>query len=178
MAKKSSAKEKATSASANLSGKQKTTGRPRIQLDETLIMRLSECGCSVDEMAAMLTRSGLKIDRRTILRRLQEPDYREAWETGQLVGKATLRSQMFKLARMTQNPHVANQMCQFLARHWLNMSEKTVIEHEGRIDGQVEVTSARERVHGKIDAIAERIHRRVAGLAAAAGAKAPAGESV
>ncbi len=161
-------KKSATNSDANTA---KKAGRPRIELDKKLFEMLAEAGCSIDEISAMLKRSGLKIDRRTIMRRLQEPDYREAWDQGRLVMKALLRSQMWRLARLSAHPHVANQMSQFLARHVLGMSEKSALELSGRVDSAVEHSSASERNTRKIDDIAERINRRIDGIAAAAGAE-------
>lgn len=149
-------------------------GRPRIEIDLVLLQRLAETGCSIAEVAAMLRRSGLQVDMRTLKRRLTEADYRSAWEEGQLIGKVRLRSQMMKLATMTSHPNAAVQMCQFLARNWLGMNDKTSIE----LTGAIEVSSARERLTRKIDALSERIARRVDGIAAAVGAQPPAREPV
>lgn len=152
-----------------MAGKEKAKiGRPRIEIDLDLLRNLAMCGCSLDEIAAMLRRSGLKVDLRTIKRRMTEPAYRAAHEEGVLVGKATLRSQMFRLARMSQHPSAATQMCIHLSKHWLGMTDKAALELSGKVDS--EVTSYRERVTRKLDALAERIARRVAGIAASAGA--------
>jgi hypothetical protein len=142
-------------------------GRPRKEIDLQLLALLAEAGASIDEIAAMLTRSGADIDARTIKRRLKEPEYRDAWENGVNVGKAKLRLQMVKQSKLMNSAGVS--MSQFLAVNWLHMTSKAV-EHSGRIDSAVEVSSARERVNRKLDSIRERLKGRVAGIAAAAGA--------
>ena len=171
---KRSASAKARSTEAGAAGKKKS-GRPRIEIDLLLLGRLAEVGCSVDEIAAMLRRSGLQVDARTIKRRLNEPKYRDAWDEGQHVGKAMLRSRMVALSRNTAAPGPAVQMSIHLSKHWLGMTDKAALELSGRIDSDVQVTSARDRVLRKLDTLAERIQSRVAGIATAAGAgKAPA----
>lgn len=115
---------------------------------------------------------GEPIDLRTVKRRLKEPEYHEAWENGVNVGKAKLRLQMVKQSKLMNSAGVS--MAQFLAINWLGMTSRSV-EHSGRIDSSVEVSSARERVNRKLDSLAERIAGRVAGIAASAGAdRAPA----
>jgi len=111
---------------------------------------------------------GVPIDLRTIKRRLSEPEYRDAWENGVNVGKARLRLQMLKQSKLMNSAGVS--MAQFLAVNWLGMTNKSSVEHSGRVDSAVEVSSARERVNRKLDSIGERISSRVAGIAAAAGA--------
>ncbi|GEM_PF-6059660 len=111
---------------------------------------------------------GDAIDARTIKRRLKEPEYHEAWQNGVNVGKARLRLQMVKQSKLMNSAGVS--MAQFLAVNWLGMTNKSSVEHSGRVDSAVEVSSARERVNRKLDSIAERIASRVAGIAAAAGA--------
>lgn len=151
----------------------KMIGRPRIEIDLKLLNLLAEAGCSIEEIASMLRKSGAKVSSKTIKNHLQEPEYREAWEDGQNVGKVSLRSRMVQQSKLMNSAGVA--MSIHLSKHWLGMTEKSAIEHSGRIDSSVEVTS-RERVYRRIDGLAERIKGRVAGLAAAAGAgKVPEG---
>jgi hypothetical protein len=153
------------------------TGRPRKELDLQLLAILAEAGASQAEIAAMISSQALKlggepIDLRTVKRRLKEPEYHEAWENGVNVGKAKLRLQMVKQSKLMNSAGVS--MAQFLAINWLGMTSRSV-EHSGRIDSSVEVSSARERVNRKLDSLAERIAGRVAGIAASAGAdRAPA----
>lgn len=156
--------------------KKKSRGRPRIELDHPLLMTLASAGCSIDEIAAMLRRSGVQLDMRTLKRRLTEPDYRAAWEEGQLIGKASLRSQMVRQSKLMNGAGV--NMAIHLSKHWLGMTERSLLELTGRVDSTVEVTTARERVTRKINTLAERIARRVAGLAAASGATAVPGQPV
>jgi hypothetical protein len=76
------------------SSKNVTFGRRRKEVDLQLLGLLAEAGAPIEEVAAMLTRSGADIDARTIKRRLKEPHYHQAWQNGVNVGKAKLRLQM------------------------------------------------------------------------------------
>ena len=102
-------------------------GRPRKELDLALLRALSEVGCSIEEMAAMISRQSKKlggegINWRTVQRRLNEEIYREAWEEGVLVGKATLRVQMVKQGKMMNGAGV--HINQFIAINWLGMRSR------------------------------------------------------
>jgi hypothetical protein len=105
---------------------QGAVGRPRKEVDLQLLGLLAEAGASIGEVAAMLTRSGLDIDARTIKRRLKEPQYHDAWQNGVAVGKVKLRLQMVKQSRLMNSAGV--QMAIHLSKHWLGMTEKTALD--------------------------------------------------
>lgn len=146
----------------------------RIEIDLKLLTMLSSAGCSVEEIAAMLRNSGLKINLRTLKRRLAEPEYKEAREQGYLIGNAKLRSNMFVLASLRNSAGV--QMCKFLAVNRLGMTDKT--EVDSRVSAKVEVTSPHARFLARLDRGAERLHNRIAALAAAVGAELVGGAAV
>lgn len=138
-------------------------GRPRIEVDPELLNRLAEIGCSQAEIATMLRRSGVQIDKKTIQRRLAEPDYREQWEDGVNALRIKLRSRMVQQAMMMNGPGV--HQAQYLSKQYLGMSEK--IEHSGKIDGHVEVENARDSLTRKLESLSKRLR---SGTARAAGA--------
>jgi len=150
--------------------KRKVGGRSaRIDIDLKLLAMLAERMCSMDEIAAMLRRSGLQVDTKTIKRRMAEPAYRQVWDDARLCGKATLRSNMWRQSQMNTSPGV--NMAKFLATNYLGMSDR-VPEINVSTSVTVEQTSARDRLGRKLDALSERIEGRVLELTAAAGATA------
>lgn len=149
-----------------------TGGRGRVFIDAEILRGLAQIQCTIAEAAAVL-----KVTKRTLLRRLEEPKFKEVWVRGQAEGCASLRRLQFRHAKMPNSAGVS--MTIHLSKHHLGQTEKAAIELSGRVDSTVEVnTSARDRVNAKLDTLAKRISRRVDGLAAAAGAQRATGEPV
>lgn len=131
--------------------KPKKTGRPRKEVDLKMFRALSAAGCSIDEIASMLRNSGCQIDRRTLLRRLEEPDYAEAREDGQNVGKARLRSNMVEHAKLKNSAGV--HMSIFLAKNWLGMHDKSSMELSGRNGGPISTVDLSKATDEQLAAI-------------------------
>lgn len=115
------------------------------------------------------------VSKRTIIRLLKKPDYREVWESGKAVGMLSLRRLQWRHAQGTGSAAVS--MTIHLSKHWLGETDKaaeiSITNNVANV--QVNGATARERVHRKLDAIAQRLTGRVAGIAARAGAQlAPA----
>lgn len=154
-----------------------SAGRPRIEIDKTLLRALAAIGATEEEIVAGLVAGGVKLDLRTLKRRLQEEEYRDEWVQGRSEFKLSLRRLQYRHARMPNSAGVT--MTIHMSKHQLGETEKAALELSGRVDSNVEVnTSARDRVIRKLDTLAERITRRVDGIAAAAGANRPAREPV
>jgi hypothetical protein len=139
----------------------------RIDIDLKLIDVLSEAGCSVEEICAMLQRSGVKMHLRTLKRRMTEPDYLEARDRGRLIGRAKLRSNMIRLSRLSNSAGAT--MSIFLAKNWLGMTDKTA-EVNVTVENRVEVQTPHERFIARLDRGADRVRDRITALAAAVGA--------
>ncbi len=147
----------------------KATGRPRIELKDDVLKALAAIGSTEEEICGGLRAAGVELDLRTLKRRLQEPRYREIWDQGKATFKASLRKLQYRHAQMPNSAGVT--MTIHMSKIHLGETEKHMLELAGRIDSAVEVnTSARERVFAHLDTLAERITRRVDGLAIASGA--------
>ena len=92
-------------------------GRPRKKTDERQVYELAKLGCSQYEAASVLG-----IDHRTFKRRLQEPVFFEAWETGQAVGAVALRQLQWKHAKRPDASGVA--MTIHMSKHRLGEHDK------------------------------------------------------
>ena len=149
-----------------------TGGRPRVRIEPKTLEQLARLLCTYEEAAAFFG-----VTERTIIRRLKEPKLAEAWEVGRANGKLSLRRLQFRHAQMANSAGV--QMTIHMSKHHLGETDKAALELSGKVDSMVEVnTSARDRVVRKLDNLAERIARGVAGIASAAGASLPAREPV
>lgn len=85
-------------------------GRPRIELDTDILVKLSEIQCTLAEMAYVM---GCSTD--TIRR-----NYQDVVDRGAAQGKIKLRRAMFRNA--TENDHAVMQI--FLAKNLLGMSDQ------------------------------------------------------
>jgi hypothetical protein len=153
--------------------KKKETGRPRIEIDLKLIMLLSEAGCSVEEMAAMLIRSGVTMTLRTLKKRMAEPEYQEVRELGWLCGNAKLRSNMIRQSLLQNGAGVA--MSKFLAANRLGMSDNPTGAVNVNVLNSVNVTTSHDRISARLERGAARLHDRIVALAAAVGASTNTG---
>ncbi len=166
-------KTKMKTKAGRAAGEKKPPHRPRIKIDIEVLRGLAQIQCTEDEAASVL-----KVSKRTLIRRLQEDGsiYREIWEAGQAEGRVALRRLQFRHAKMPNSAGV--QMTIHLSKHHLGQTDKAALELSGRVDSAVRIMSVRERVHGKLNTLAERITSRVAGIAAAAGADTVSREPV
>jgi len=141
------------------------TGRPKVKIDRDRLLALAKIQATEEEAAAFFG-----CTKRTIINRLKEPALLQAWTDGKALGRISLRRRCWHLAHMDTSGGVT--MAIHLSKHWLGQTERAALELSGPGGAPIEVSSARERVTRKLDALSERIARRVDGLAAAAGAKA------
>jgi hypothetical protein len=139
-------------------------GAPRIKIDMSAFTALCNAQCTEEEIAA-----ALNINKRTIIRRLKEPAFREAWERGRANGRASLRRLQWRSAQgiFRSGPQhgcatpAAVNMQLHLAKHWLGQTEKAALELTGKLD--IEDSSADERLDRKLNALAERLRCGAAG---------------
>ena len=156
---------------------EKPTGRPRIELDESVLRACAAIGATEEEICAGLRAAGCELDLRTLKRRLQEDRYRAIWMQARNQFKLSIRRLQFRHAQMPNSAGVT--MTIHMSKHQLGETEKAALELSGRVDSTVEVnTSARDRVNAKLDTLAKRQSSRIDGLAAAVGAKRATGEPV
>lgn len=105
------------------------TGRPKAQIDADVMKGLAKLHCTLDEAAAFFN-----VSKRTIERHLAaDLNLKMSWTAGQLVGKVSLRRLMWEHAQ--QKNSSGAQMCIHLSKHWLGMSEKSLMEmqHSGAV---------------------------------------------
>lgn len=145
-----------------------TGGRKRAFINKEVLKALATIGATQEEICAGLVAVGCTLNVRTLKRRLQEDEFREIVEQGQAELRLSLRRLQLRHAKMPNSAGV--QMTIHLSKHVLGQTEKAALELSGKVDSHVEVSSARDRVFRKLDNIAERIARRVDGIAVAAGA--------
>ena len=144
-------------------------GRPPANIDENILLGLAKIHATQEECAAVLN-----LSPRTIIKKLREEPYKEIWERGRAMGRASLRRLQWAHAQLKNSAGVT--MSIHLSKHWLGETEKAALEVTGRIDSTVEVTDARDRLNRKLDTLAERISGRVDRIIQQTGAdKTPAG---
>jgi hypothetical protein len=145
--------------------KSKIIGRPPAEIDLKHFRKMCMYQFTVEELAA-----ALKLSKRTLLKKIKQPEYLEAWEQGLADGRVRVKRRGFELMEIKGSAGV--QAWIHMTKHVLGWTDKSAIElsHSGRVDSNIEVSSAGERVAAKLNALRERIDRRVAGIAADAGA--------
>lgn len=149
----------------------KKRGRPPVVIDLAMLERIALLQPTYAELAHVF-----KTTERTIKKRMKDEQFRRAFELGKAGGTLNLKRLQWRHAQMANSAGV--QMTIHLSKHWLGETDKAALELTGKVDSTVEVKSARDRVADKLDALSERIARRVAGIAAAAGAATVSGEPV
>ena len=93
--------------------KTKSMGRPNKDVDEDVIAKLSQIGCTQEEIGSVVG-----ISARTLQRR-----YADLVEENKNIGKASLRKRMWKCA-LNGNPN----MMVWLSKNALGMKDRTVQE--------------------------------------------------
>jgi len=96
------------------------SGRPEIEIDLNIVQEAAAIGCTDEEIAALC---GVSV--RTIYRRKSDADYQEAYQTGESLGKASLRRVMF-IGAMRGN--IAAQI--FLAKQPRFLGYVDKVDHE------------------------------------------------
>ena len=140
-------------------------GRPPAKIDEDTLLKLAQIHCTQEDIAHVMG-----VSERTIIKRLKEEPLKSVWERGKAMGRSSLRRLMWKHAQMPNS--AGGTMSIHLSKHWLGMTEKAALELSGRVDGTIDANiTVRDRIAGKLDTLAERIARRVDGVAKQAGAK-------
>ena len=120
------------------------------------IADLAKVGCSQDEICQRLRSFGFKICRETLIRKMKErEDFRATYDAGVTDFKVDLRSTMWKQAQMMNNAGV--HMSRFLAVNYLGMSDKVDHKHSGEVETHVDITSAKDRIAVKLEAIFKRL---------------------
>lgn len=147
-------------------------GRPPVEIDAAKLEALAKLQCTHEEIAAVF-----ECSKRTIIRKLKkDPELKAAYERGKQLGKVSLRRLQFRHANMANSAGVT--MTIHLSKHHLGETDKAALELTGRVDSNVQVTTARERVSKKLDQLAQRIASRATGLALTGGTAAVSREPV
>jgi hypothetical protein len=120
------------------------------------IGKLASVGCSQEDIVTMLDGMGLKLSVDTLQRRLKDtPQFAKAYERGLVQRNVKLRSRMMQQAMMMNGAGV--HMAQFLAVNFLGMSHKIERKQNGSTEAHVKLTTARERIAAKLEAISQRL---------------------
>lgn len=106
-------------------------GRPRAKIDIEDLEKLAALQCTVEELAAFF-----RVSKPTMISRLKEDEYREAWERGKEGGKASLRRHQFALAEKNAA------MAIFLGKQYLDQKDVSHQRHGGEDGGPIKTESA------------------------------------
>lgn len=109
----------------------KKRGRPESSVDADTLERLAGLDCTVEEAAAVL-----RVSKRTLLRRLEIPKYRRAWDEGRLKANVSLRRRQWAVAN-SDTPQ-ATAMLLHLCKTRLGQTEKALVEMTGRGGGPIQ----------------------------------------
>lgn len=101
--------------------KDKTTGRPRVEMPLAVVEMLGSYGATNREIA-----SHFGVSERTVESRKTEPDFREAYERGLGKGNIQLRTRQFKQAMAGDRT-----MLIWLGKQRLGQKDKIANEHSG-----------------------------------------------
>jgi hypothetical protein len=146
-------------------------GRPPVPIDVENLRRLAALQHTLEELAFFF-----QCSKRTMIRRLKEPQLRAAYQDGLAGGKAALRRLQWRHAQMPNSAGV--NMAIHLSKHWLGETDKSALELTGRVDANLKITTAKQRVTRKIEDLAARLQSRMGGVALAAGAPQVSGDPV
>ncbi len=105
-------------------------GRPEAEIDLAQLEKLAGIACTVQEAASVLG-----VSKRTLARRLQEPEYQRVWQDGHNKGNVSLRRMQWTKAQSNSPASVA--MLIHLSKHRLGQSEKSVVELRGADGGPI-----------------------------------------
>jgi hypothetical protein len=105
-----------------------TGGRARVFIDHGILKALAEIQCTIEEAAAVLG-----VSKSLLLRRLKDTNIKASWETGQAIGRVSLRRLQFRHAKMPNSAGVS--MTIHLSKHHLGQTEKSLVEMSGEGGG-------------------------------------------
>jgi len=104
---------------AKKTARKKSSGRPPVPIDVDTLKALARIHCSVEEIAAFMN-----LSERTIYRRFKdEPELKEAFASGRLVGNVSIRRKLFELIDNDSVPTTI-----FMAKAQLKMSDRPELE--------------------------------------------------
>jgi hypothetical protein len=109
----------------------KKRGRPQSAVDLDTLERLAGLACTIEEAAAVL-----RVSKRTLLRRLENPKYKRVWDEGLLKANVSLRRRQWTLANSDAPQSAA--MLLHLCKHRLGQTDKAVLEMTGRGGGPIQ----------------------------------------
>lgn len=110
----------------------KTRGRPASAVDVEQLEKLAGLDCTIEEAAAVL-----RVSKRTLLRRLENPKFRRAWDEGRLKANASLRRKLLALALSDSPQSIAALL--HLCKHRLGQTDKSIIEMIGKNGGPIQM---------------------------------------
>lgn len=110
-------------------------GRPEAKVDLVQLTKLAMLACTIEEAAGFLN-----ISKRTLLRHLEEPDCKAAWERGLQKGNVSLRRLQWKHANSAGSSAV--QMTIHLSKHRLGETDKSLVEVSGKDGGPIPILDA------------------------------------
>ena len=115
----------------------KPPGRPKIEIDLRMLAQLATIGCTKEEAAAVIG-----CGPRTLMLRLKEQEYRDAWENGVLMGKVSLRRLQWRHANGAGSSAV--NMTIHLSKHRLGETDKAAIEMSGPNGNPINVVFSKD----------------------------------
>jgi hypothetical protein len=118
-------------------------GKPEIEITADELSKLARLHCTVSEAASFF-----KCSKRTLQRRLAEPELKAAWQEGRKFALLSLRRLQWRHASGTGNGAV--QMTIHLSKHWLGETEKVLNEVTGKDGGPLEISNVRDRLREKL----------------------------
>lgn len=152
----------------------KKPGAPRKEVDKKMLLALAAIGASQEEICIALTKAGCAIDRRTLLRRLEDPEYRAIWEAGRNDFKLGIRRLQLRHAKMPNSAGV--QMTIHMSKHHLGESEKSLLEVAGKNGGPIQMMDLSKATDEQLTAL-ESLFGPLAGAAGGDDQGNPGGES-
>jgi len=121
----------------------KKRGRPKSAVDIDQLEKLAGLACTIDEAAAFLG-----VSKRTLLRRLEDPRYKQAWDDGLLKGNVSLRRRQWAIAQSDSPSAVP--MLLHLSRHRLGQTDKSLVEVTGKNSGPLQVYDLTTMTHEQL----------------------------
>ena len=107
-------------------------GRPKAAVDIGQLEKLAGLACTIEEAASFFG-----LSKRTFLRRLEEPEYKRAWEDGRNKGNVSLRRLQWARAQSDSASSVA--MIIHLSKHRLGQTDKSLVEMTGKNGGPIQM---------------------------------------
>jgi len=105
-------------------------GRPEVAIDEKIFGQLCQLQCTEVELAAFFG-----CTKRTIIRKLKDPKYRELFDLGKAKGRISLRRLQWRHAQQAGSAGV--NMTIHLSKHWLKEYERTVAVSLEDLDAEI-----------------------------------------